>query len=172
MLDAGVYSAGVVAAISGLIFFSAWLTLMRDWIRTGKRPGVNPVYMMKLLSFVATFLFVGFLSAHGDRLAQNDARDFLAALPTEHQVLVNGQTVENPDAVLAALRSLSSGKYHHSKPINRIRVEIRTRSRSLDLFLGRDSEYANEYWVYSARYRVTKNSPIGKITTLAFDGYY
>ena len=37
--------------------------------------------------------------------------------------------------------------------------------------LGRDSGYAQEYWVFYPKHRITSNNEIGRVTTPVFDEY-
>ena len=52
-----------------------------------------------------------------------------------------------------------------------IRVDIESGKGNLTLELGRDSGYAQEYWVFYPKYRVTLNNEIGRVTTAVFDEY-
>jgi hypothetical protein len=52
-----------------------------------------------------------------------------------------------------------------------IRVDIETDKGTLTLQLGRDSGYAQEYWVFYPKYRITSNNEIGRVTTPLFDEY-
>jgi hypothetical protein len=52
-----------------------------------------------------------------------------------------------------------------------IRVDIESEKGNLTLELGRDSGYAQEYWVFYPKYHVTSNNEIGRVTTPVFDDY-
>lgn len=103
--------------------------------------------------------------------ARHDALNFLQNLPANYSVYVNQRQVTDPDGMISSLKEITPYPAHHSHPMSRIHVDIRTDVSELSLELRRDSERPQEYWVYYSGYSVTSNNEIGRITTSAFDGY-
>ncbi len=103
--------------------------------------------------------------------SRTEALNFLRDLSGNYRVYVNAQLAKNPDAIIAALKTTGSRMDHHSSPTKMIRVDIQSDRGDLSLQLGRDSSYAQEYWVFYPKYRITSNNEIGKVVTVAFDEY-
>lgn len=103
--------------------------------------------------------------------SREEALTFLHNVPGNYRVYVNAQPAKNPDAIIAALKTTGDRTAHHSSPTKMIRVDIRSDRGDLSLQLGRDSSYAQEYWVFYPKYGITSNNEIGKILTAAFDEY-
>ena len=100
-----------------------------------------------------------------------EALNFLRDLSSNYKVYVNSQPPKNPDAIITALKTTGWRMDHHSSPTKMIRVDIHTDQGDMSLQLGRDSSYAQEYWVFYPKYRITSNNEIGKVVTPVFDEY-
>jgi hypothetical protein len=100
-----------------------------------------------------------------------EALNFLRDLQGNYKVYVNSQPAHDPDAIVSVLKTASPRPGHHSNPTKVIRVDIQSEKGNLTLELGRDSGYAQEYWVFYPKYRVTSNNEIGRVTTPVFDEY-
>jgi hypothetical protein len=85
-------------------------------------------------------------------------------------VSVNGRESPSFSDVLSALRLVSCNlPYHHSHPANTpiiVRI-VPKHGDEMVIWLNRDSDYTNEYWVTSPRYRT--NTEIGCSITGEFD---
>jgi hypothetical protein len=86
-------------------------------------------------------------------------------------VRINGAVVTNPTEVVSALRMGATEMGHHSHPIRVLDVRVQSSRGVVDLVLGRDSGYSQEYWVFSKKYRCTSLNRIGTIHTPIFDQY-
>jgi hypothetical protein len=100
-----------------------------------------------------------------------EALNFLRDLSGNYIVYVDSRPAKNPDAVIAALKTIGPVMGHHSHPTKMIHVDIQTANGGISLVLGRDSGYAQEYWVFYPKYRITSNNEIGRVTTPLFDDY-
>jgi hypothetical protein len=58
---------------------------------------------------------------------------------------------------------------HHSQPLDTIPIEILQDKNNLGLRIQRDSDRANEYWIYWNRYKISSENAIGFIQTGTFD---
>lgn len=103
--------------------------------------------------------------------ARRDALHFINSLSGNYTVYVNQQQVRDSNRMISALKGIAPYWAHHSHPITRIRVDIRSDARDLTLELGRDSSNPQEYWVFSPEHGITSDTEIGRITTAAFDEY-
>ena len=100
-----------------------------------------------------------------------EAINFLRDLSGNYKVYVNSQPAHDPDKIVSALKATSTQPAHHSHPTKMIHIDIESDTGRLTLDLGRDSGYAQEYWVFYPKYRVTSNNEIGRVTTSVFDEY-
>jgi hypothetical protein len=94
---------------------------------------------------------------------------FLRELSGDYKIDVNAKPSHQPQKIAAALKEVAPEWGHHSHPTKMIPVEIQSDKGSLTLELGRDSGYAQEYWVFYPKYGITSNNEIGRITTSVFD---
>jgi hypothetical protein len=85
-------------------------------------------------------------------------------------VSVNGAPFDNPDGLLAALRSMHDTMAHHSSPTTGSRLFLTTSQGPLELQMCRDSQDPHEYWVFYPRFYSTKTNDIGHVFTNALDG--
>jgi hypothetical protein len=95
----------------------------------------------------------------------------LEAFRADYQVAVNGTPAENPDQILAMLKTLHWIFPHHSSPTRRITLEISDPSHRLVLWACRDSGDPREYWVFYPKYLITAHNQVGRIVTPIFDAY-
>jgi hypothetical protein len=116
-------------------------------------------------------VIVGLLvAASSESIAQFQVQRLLDSAPRGAPVSINGQQVQNGDAVLTVLRGLRDLPAHHSHPVKKITVEVSNHGHLL-LWLGRDSDNPREYWVYYPKHLITRNNEIGRIITPLFDAY-
>jgi hypothetical protein len=132
-------------------------------------PAKLPVKSM--IFFVGPILVAIAISEIMTSYCRTDALNFLRDLSGNYKVYVDSQPAHEPDRVVAALKAVAPQFGHHSHPTKRIRVDIQSDKGSLTLEFGRDSGYAQEYWVFYPKYSVTSNNEIGRVTTQVFDEY-
>jgi len=105
------------------------------------------------------------------QVAHADVLHELAALPDQCSVSIDGHSVDDPQRVVAVLRSLRWAWAHHSHPTTPVWVRVSAPSHDILLNLSRDSSDPHEYWVFLPRYAVTSRNEIGRIFTNSFDAY-
>src|SRR5258707_1969189 len=133
-------------------------------------PVIFPV--KSVLFFAGSIIIVGTMAKLMTWRSRAEPLDFLHKVSGNNKVYVNYQPAHDADRVLSALKQIAPQLIgHHSHPTRRIRVDIQSEQGSLPLELGRDSGYAQEYWVFYPKYRVTSENEIGRITTPVFDEY-
>jgi hypothetical protein len=164
-----------------IIPFIALPFLLVNWIRYMKARGENrsrfvPVpakFPIKSVLFFAVPIAIAISIAEiMTSRSRSETLDFLRDLPGNSKVYVNSQPARDPNAIVSVLKTTSPWFLgHHSSPTKMIRVDIESEKGHLTLELGRDSGYAQEYWVFYPKYGVTSNNEIGKVTTPVFDEY-
>lgn len=87
------------------------------------------------------------------------------------KVSIDGKQVRDSARVLQAFRGITWIPAHHSHPIRRISVVVRSEAGDLTLDLGRDSQVPEEYWVFYPAYHATSNSEIDRIASNVFNSY-
>jgi len=155
--------------------------LLVNWIRYMKARSENrsrfvPVpakFPTKSVLFFAVLIAVAISIAEiMTSRSRTEALIFLRDLPGNSKVYVNSQPARDPNAIVSVLKTTSPRlPGHHSSPTRMIRVDIESEKGNLTLELGRDSGYAQEYWVFYPKYRVTSNNEIGRVATPIFDEY-
>jgi hypothetical protein len=154
--------------------------LLVNWVRYMKacaknKSGLVPVPATFPLNSVLFFagpiiIAIGIAEIIASR-SRAEALSFLRDLSGNYKVYVNSQPGHDPDKIVSALKAIAPELAHHSHPKKMIRVDIESGKGNLTLELGRDSGYAQEYWVFYPKYRVTLNNEIGRVTTAVFDEY-
>jgi hypothetical protein len=164
-----------------IIPFIALPFLLVNWIRYMKarsenRPRFVPVpakFPTKSVLFFAVPIAVAISIAEiMTSRSRTEALNFLRDLPGNSRVYVNSRPARDPNTIVSVLKTTSPRLLgHHSSPTKMIRIDIESEKGNLTLELGRDSGYAQEYWVFYPKYRVTSNNEIGRVTTPVFDEY-
>jgi hypothetical protein len=164
-----------------LIPFIALPFLLVNWVRYMKARSENRSRFVPLpakfptksvLFFAVPIALVISIAEIMTSRSRTEALNFLRDLPGNSKVYVNSQPARDPKAIVSVLKTTSPWLLgHHSSPTKMIRVDIESEQGNLTLELGRDSAYAQEYWVFYPKYRVTSNNEIGRITTPVFDEY-
>ena len=163
-----------------IIPFIALPFLLVNWIRYMKARSENrsrfvpvpPKLPTKsVLFFVVPIIVAITIAEIMTSRSRIEALNFLRDLPGHSKVYVNSQPARDPDAIVSVLKTTSTRLGHHSSPTKMIRVDIESEKGHLTLELGRDSGYAQEYWVFYPKYAVTSNNEIGRVTTPVFDEY-
>jgi type IV secretory pathway VirB6-like protein len=94
---------------------------------------------------------------------------FLREVSGDYKIYVNSQPAHEPQRIVDALKEVAPQLGHKSHPTKMFRVEIQSDKGNLRLELGRDSVYAQEYWMFYPKYGITSNNEIGRVTTSVFD---
>ena len=139
--------------------------------RSRRVPLPARVPLKSVLFFVAPIVIAIAIAEIVAERSRVEALNFLRDVSGKYKVYVNSQMAGNPDGIVSALKTTAPELAHHSHPTKMIRVDIETDKGVLTLQLGRDSGYAQEYWVFYPKYRITSNNEIGRVTTSAFDDY-
>jgi hypothetical protein len=113
-------------------------------------------------------LAVGETSKH---IGHDQVMRTLESFRADYQVAVNGKAAQNPDQILAILKTLHWIFPHHSSPTRRVTLEISDPSHRLVLWACRDSSDPREYWVFYPKYLITAHNEVGRIVTPIFDAY-
>jgi len=95
---------------------------------------------------------------------------YLDGVSASERISVDGRQVQNSKEIINTLKNLSELPAHHSSPTKRIAVEISDHSH-LILWLGRDSNNPQEYWIFYPRHFITRSNEIGRVITPLFDAY-
>ena len=170
------YASNAVAAIA----FLALPFLIINWVkymRSLPSSGITSVTRWanfptkSVLFFIAPIIVSMTISSFITSVVRSQVLAFLNSLPAQHGVFINGKPAQNPEVVLATLRTVAPLMAHHSHPTSTVRIEVQTKGKSLNLQLGRDSGVSQEYWVFYPGYPVTALNEIGRITTPVFNGY-
>ena len=171
LLNYCVYGAFLVA-VAALLFIIVGVVRPNKSLRLDQKPLLRGhVSIRNTIWFGASVMAGLALTQIVSSSSRSRALAFLDTLPQQRTVLINGNTVSNPDELLAILKTLRPAIPHHSHPTKRIRIEVKTANDDLVLELGRDSDRPEEYWVFYPRYPVTTYSEIGRISTPVFSGF-
>jgi hypothetical protein len=156
------------AALLFLVFGFAQVSSMRSSTRLGgKRPKISRIGIaagiMFSVAIVVNFAVVTYLGSN----ARNEIGLILSG-PVE-SVSANGTKIRIDNELVSALKNMCDSSTHHSHPTNYYRLTIKTTRGETSLDLRRDSEIANEYWVYFPKYYSTRLNEVGRVCTSAFD---
>jgi hypothetical protein len=160
-----------LAFLFGVIFLVR--LLVGRWWKTGRKTTLawKVFGIFAIVCFVVP-IQVGFMVGGSiEKTLKSEVTRFVRNISSGATVMVNGQTVRNPENVISEMAKLTKSDAHHSHPTIRIRVDLIDGNRRLTLELGRDSELPTEYWVFCPDYRFTKMNEIGRITTDIFADY-
>ncbi|MDO8302592.1 MAG: hypothetical protein Q7T18_05055 [Sedimentisphaerales bacterium] len=98
-----------------------------------------------------------------------EIKTFLYQLSANKQIFIDAREIKDTVAIISTLEQISQKQMHGSHSIKVVHVTIRDDGKTVELVLGRDSKYSNEYWVYRPSYKF--NDYIGGVTTNLFDKY-
>lgn len=122
-----------------------------------------------VLALVGAIAVYGTLQEARVDAARADVRGFVREAGENAELIVDGRARPDSKELLGLLGSLDRGSSHNSHPMRRSPVVVRHGDRSLELEMGRDSERADEYWVYLPRDWTTDHNEVGRIRTRALD---
>ena len=167
------YAVSAIPFIALPFLLVNWIRYMK--VRAENRSSFVPVPVKfptrSVLFFVVPIIVAITIAGIMTSRSRIEALNFLRELPGNYKVYVNSQPARDPDKIISALKATSPQLAQHSHPTKLIRIDIESDKGRLTLELGRDSGYAQEYWVFYPKYRVTSNNEIGRITTPVFDEY-
>jgi len=167
------YVVSVIPFIALPFLLVNWMRYMRIRAENKSRrvalPAKLPVKSMGF--FVVPIIIAIAISEIVAARSRTEALNFLRDLSGNYTVYVNSRPANNPDAIIATLKTTAPRMAHHSSPTKMIHVDIQTNNGALSLVLGRDSGYAQEYWVFYPKYRITSNNEVGRVRTPLFDDY-
>jgi len=107
---------------------------------------IVPFAVVILILIVAGFAFQNAIQLNARRAILDD----LNGLTGSYVVTVDGRTVDDGANLVPLLKGVHLVPAHHSQPTHPIRIRITERNNVVDLFLARDSERGDEYWVFGA----------------------
>ncbi len=167
------YTAGVIPFIALPFLLVNWMRYLKIRRENKSRRVALPakVPLKSVLFFVVPIVVAFSIAEFVQARSRAEALNFLRDLSGNYAVYVNSRAAKNPDAVIAALKTTAPIMGHHSHPTKMVHVDIQTANGGISLVLGRDSDYAQEYWVFYPKYCITSNNEIGRVTTSLFDDY-
>jgi heme/copper-type cytochrome/quinol oxidase subunit 2 len=174
ILDAVAYLAFAIALVMLPVLTVNWSIYIWKLIKKyGPEPRISTASMpiKSVLAFIIPVVIVICASIFSQSIATDEVLQKISSLPEDCDVFVNGQRVQDPQAIISTLKSLHAVLPHHSEPTRAIKIEIRDHSRQMVLILGRDSGDPREYWVFYPKHAITARNEIGRITTSIFDTY-
>ncbi len=167
------YFVSIIPLIALPFLFVNWARYMKA--RADNRSRLVPVPLKmpvkSVLFFVAPIVIAIAIAEIVAARSRVEALNFLRNVSGNYKVYVNSQLARDPDGIISALKTTAPQLAQHSHPTKMIRVDIENERGTLTLQLGRDSGYAQEYWVFYPKYRITLNNEIGRVTTPVFDEY-
>ena len=167
------YLVSVIPFVALPFLFVNWAQYMkaRAENRSRRVPLPAKAPLKSVLFFVVPIIVAIAIAEIVAARSRVEALTYLRNMSGNYRVFVNSQPANNPDAIIAALKTTGSRMAHHSSPTKMIHVDIQSDRGDLSLQLSRDSGYGQEYWVFYPKYRITSNNEIGRITTAVFDQY-
>ncbi len=172
-LDLLFYTVSIIPLIALPFLLVNWVRYMKARAENRSRFVPVPVKfpVKSTLFFAGPIIIVIAIAEIMASRSRVEALNFLRDLSGNYKVYVNSQPAHDPDKIVSALKATAPQLAQHSHPTKMIRVDIESEKGNLTLELGRDSGYAQEYWVFYPKYRVTSNNEIGRVTTTVFDEY-
>jgi hypothetical protein len=123
---------------------------------------MNPETQAKFVSGAIAFgLLIGAVMLFR-YISEERARHELVAMATASTgARVDGQPIDDPAVLLRALRAATQIPAHHSGPKKAVRVELIHGARVTEVFVARDSQRAEEFWL-SLPGPTWNNDPLGR----------
>ena len=136
----------------------------------------NPKRLLKIGGTLIGQLILTWIIGFGSLgIVQNNARkEFKNILNQENLTLnINGTELKHGDKLemIQILKSINKVPAHHSHPTSEIIIEIEHNGNKSNLYLNKDSERQNEYWVYWDKYQLSSSNEIGRITNEKLKNY-
>src|SRR5215471_8711187 len=172
VLDVIGYTGFSLVIIATPFFVYSWLAWIIRQARAEPRlrPLIPKPTRMSLL-FMTPVIVTLLVGETSQSIGRDQVMNALKSFRSDYQLRVNGRPVQNPDQILAMLKTLRGVFPHHSHPTGRIDVEVSDQSQDLRLWVCRDSDNPQEYWVFYPKYMITAHNEVGRIATPFFDHY-
>ena len=164
---------GIISILAAVV---AAPFMLVAWSNMLVRPRERGIPVKSTLAFVIPVV-VGLLSGGVSSLiGECRLAEFVESVSPHANVSINGRPVQNPSAVIDALRSVGHLPAHHSSPTRIMVVSVSDPPRHLSLWMARDSSDPHEYWVFfpspsKLAFRFALQTDIGHVKTSVFDGY-
>ena len=174
VLDAVAYLAFAIALMMLPVLTVNWFIYvwkMTKRYRPEPRTSTVTIPIKSVLGFIIPVIVVLCASIFSESIARDEVLRRVNSLPEGCNVSVNGQTAQDPKAIISVLKSLHPVLPHHSEPTRTINVQICDYSRQITLMLARDSGNPREYWVFYPKHAITARNEVGRIITPIFDRY-
>lgn len=126
--------------------------------------GIGLIGHMFLCGLILTLLNNIFLSRAKHQLVK-----ILTDSTLTIKICNENASAEDQKILLSEIRLLREIPRHHSQPLDTIPLEILQDKNNLKLRIQRDSDRADEYWIYWDRYKISSDNAIGYIQTRKFD---
>ena len=167
------YVVSIIPFIALPFLFVNWARYMKARAENRSRRVPFPAKMpvKSVVFFVAPIVIAIAIAEIVAARSRAEALKFLRDISGNYKVYVNSKPARDPDGIVSALKTTAPQLAQHSHPTKMIRVDIENERGTLTLQLGRDSGYAQEYWVFYPKYRITLNNEIGRVTTPVFNEY-
>lgn len=171
-LDVIAYSGFGIAVIALPFLVYNWLVYMIRGARAERNLGPRVRKPICSILFFAIPVLLGLVAGEtSKRIGHDHVRRALESFRSDYQLRVNGKPVPNSNEILAILKTLHWTLPHHSSPTNRLDIEVSDQHRRVLLWVSRDSNHPQEYWVFYPKYLLTAHNEVGRIITPIFDGY-
>ena len=172
-LNALFYIVSVIPLIALPVLIVNWVRYLKIRAENKTRRIVLPakIPLKSVLFFAVPIVIAISIAEFVQARSRAEALNILRDLSGNCIVYLDSRPAKNPHAIVAALKTIGSVMEHHSHPTKIVHVDIQTANGGISLVLARDSGYAQEYWVFYPKYRITSNNEIGRVTTPLFDDY-
>jgi len=153
---------------------SAAICLVRSFIKkkTRYRKFWRGLPYICIAGFVGPILLIFVLGWTMQSVTRKEIKNFLRTAPSDAIVKVDGRQVKDSHDIIGELSKVAPLPAHHSHPTKMVRIDIVCPNDSLTLRAGRDSRYADEYWIYYPSFRFLSKNEIGKIRSSFFETYF
>jgi hypothetical protein len=166
------FSALVQAAliVASLVFCG--IALSDALIRRRNKRAIHVARAARRAEAATPFGLSAFESAGPEAIGWAVRREIMPVLAADAcSVSVNGQCFADPAALVAKLRELKYAATQESHALAPLKTLIETSAGQIELWLGRDSSNAREYWVFHPGLESTRSNAIGHIFTDLLDAW-
>lgn len=152
-----VWYVAVAVCFVAVFSYKIWLTWRKEG---GGRPINGAIWLLFLFVPVATNQILFDWVARDVRCTIFKYIEYYLDV----KIYASGKEVENPEIMLSSLKGISGFNGHHSHVVSRYNISIQSNGRDkLELILGQDSDFSNEYWIFYPKFPVTRTIPVGQI---------
>ena len=104
------------------------------------------VIFILLISYILiSYIFIS--SFLKEEISRTHIKELISSNSNNIELKINGIQIINNDSIISDIKSIHKMAYHHSHPINKIKVEIISNKKKLDFYIGQDSFNNDEFWV-------------------------